>query len=133
MTVVNLTATAPDVERLVQAFRDKYHLGPRNVATENAQFWRGVQLDGAIVAVFGERWEGQSVEITDGYRDETPDGLIGYAKLAYGYLKLVNEGVIDKLVHSCLFENKDEWRAVINATGDPPYALVFVHTKKEQV
>lgn len=130
MTMVPLTADSPDVDRLVSAYRERFGMGPRTLADERAEKWSGVEFEGKVVAVYGERRHGRAVEITDAYHDESIPGTVAFAMVGLGYYNMVQEGAIDELIHTSLFANEKHWKAVMEQTGDSPYALVFVHKRK---
>lgn len=130
MRVVELDANNEELDALVVAYRNRFGLGPRERINERAEIWRGVTVDDRIVAVFGEKHTGTCLEVTDAYHDGTKAGLAAFMQVARGYYALLQQGNIDRLVHSILFANKDHWSAVIRETGDYPTVLVFIHERK---
>ena len=134
LQVVPLESSDPSVERLVQAYRDQFGLGPRQPMTERAGQWWGGQLDGKTVAVFGDlrTRNGRHVEISAGLHDGSPEGKAAYAAMAYGYYAMLERGEIDEILHACLYRNEEEWQAIVRETGDMPEMLVFIHRRKEK-
>jgi hypothetical protein len=130
MRVEIVRADDPTVDSMVNAYRERFRLGPRVIAAERADLWRGVIYKDRIVAAFGEHTSGQMLEITDAYREESPAGLAAFANMSYHYLALARSGEVEKLVHTILFENMEHWRAIVRESGDWPFALIFIHTKK---
>jgi hypothetical protein len=131
-TITKLGASSANVTRLVQRYRDQFRLGPRDLRLERADQWYGVLYEGRIVTVIGEKWAGTTLEITDAYHDGTREGLAGFASVLYEYLARVRSGEIEALVHTCLLENDEQWKAVIRETGDAPFAFIFIHRKKKE-
>ena len=129
-SVVTLPYDDPELDGLVRAYRDRWNLGSRQSLNERAQAWRGVRYENRTVAVVGERVEGGNLELTDAYREESHVGLAAYAMMAYGYLALARNGTYAALIHTCLFENVEQWKSIMAETGDQPYALIFIHRKK---
>jgi lauroyl/myristoyl acyltransferase len=131
MEVMQFPADEPAVTWLVQQYRDKYNLGPRNIETEKATRWLGAVYENKVVAVFGDREANRAVEVTDAYFDGSKVGKMAFAAIAYAYYNSLQNGEIDVLQHSILYENKDHWLAVWRDTGDAPDHVTFVHRRKE--
>jgi len=127
------------VEQMVTEYRAKFGLGPRNIGTERAHSWFGIAFGHEVVAVFGERWDGNALEVTDAYYDGTRVGKIAFVTECRRYFAMLGEGgMLDMLVHTILVANEAHWKAIKRETGQGPYSLVygpppvyvFVHRRK---
>lgn len=126
LTRVPLAPRDPTVEKMVTEYRERFGLGPRNLATERAQAWFGIGYGHEVVAVFGERWDGNALEVTDAYYDGTRVGKIAFVSECHRYFEMLGEGgMLDMLVHTILVANEAHWKAVERKTGEGPYSLVY--------
>jgi hypothetical protein len=128
---VPLSPWDDSVTALVQRYRDKFGLGPRDYDTERATKWFGMIYRGGIIAVHGERREGRRMEVTDAYEDGSRVGRIAFLAASHRYVERLQAGEYDLLVHTVLYANADHWQAVVRETGNEPYALIFLHRRAE--
>jgi len=114
------------VDWMVTEYRERFGLGPRNIGSERAQSWFGIVFGHDVVAVFGERWDGNALEVTDAYYDGTRVGKIAFVHECQRYFAMLGEGgMLEMLVHTILVANEAHWKAIERATGQGPYSLVY--------